>query len=129
MERKTLMDKYPVTLVRLGRDETLHGSFDALVDYFTTKVEEHPKAKLIAVFDHYAHTKAINGEVADTILGAKNVVFCFGLMLPGCEVMAVRPRSIAIVETLDGFEVSFMDAPNEVAHNTMEEWVAGIRKA
>jgi hypothetical protein len=40
--------------------------------------------------------------------------------------VAVRPRSIGVVELHDKFVVSFMDAPNPQAHDVMVGWVKGI---
>ena len=40
--------------------------------------------------------------------------------------LAVRPRSIGIAETVDGFVISFMEAPMALANDTMEVWVKGV---
>ena len=116
--------------LELSREETSYQSVDGVIDYLKERIEAHPAARFIAVFDHYAHTRALEqGEIADDIRGAKNIVFCFGIALPNPHVMAVRPRSIGVTETTDGFVVNFMEAPMPVANTAMEEWAKSLRNA
>ncbi len=55
------------------------------------------------------------------------LVFCFGIALPDPHVLAVRPRSIGVAETTEGFLVTFMEAPMPVANTAMEAWAKGLR--
>jgi len=57
------------------------------------------------------------------------VIFCFGFMLPGPQVLAVRPRAIGVADMGDRFVLSFMEAPMQPANEAMEAWVKGLRKA
>lgn len=66
------------------------------------------------------------GEIAEDILAAQHIVFCFGTHLPNAHVMAVRPRSIGVVEKADCFVISFLEAPMPLANNAMEAWVKAI---
>ena len=66
------------------------------------------------------------GKVAEGILAAKNIICCFGKVLPKPEVLAVRPRSIGVAEYKDRFVISFMEAPNPDANKAMESWVKGL---
>ncbi len=129
MQSLTLKEIYPVQAMRIGKDEARFDSCDAIVEYLSDKVREHSVAAFIGVFDHYTHTKslpdhAINPDIVDV----KIVLFCFGKELPVPEMAAIRPRGIAVVEEKDAFVLSFLDAPNPQAHETMQEWVRSVQK-
>ncbi|QQZ30574.1 MAG: hypothetical protein QJT81_10500 [Candidatus Thiothrix putei] len=127
MKQMMLQEKYPVFTMEVGKNEIAHRTVDGIVDYFLAKIAEHPVAQFIAVFDHYAHTKALpQGEIAADIIAAKNVVFCFGTHLPNPQVLAVRPRAIGIAEKADTFVISFMEAPMPLANNAMEAWAKAL---
>ena len=124
MKQSLLQEKYPVYSLELGKNETSLKNVDAIIDYLKQKVEEHPAARFIAVFDHYAHTRSVEGgEISPDIVDAKNLVFCFGMKLPSPQVLAVRPRSIGVTETKDGYVINFLEAPMPVANEAMEKWV------
>ena len=124
LEQKT----YPIYSLELGHDEANFGSVDEIASYFKQCIEAHRYACFIAEFDHYAHTRSLpEGRVDRDIRAAKNLVFCFGIALPDPHVLAVRPRSIGIAETSDGFLVTFMEAPMPVANTAMENWAMGLR--
>lgn len=129
MRQFVFQEKYPVFQLEIGKSETDMTSVDDIVDYLKAKIDANPKVNFIAVFDHYAHTKAIGGDIAPEIKDARNVVFCFGVKLPNAEVMAVRPRSIGVTEFDDKFTVNFLEPPMPVATEAMEGWVKGLRKA
>ena len=40
--------------------------------------------------------------------------------------MAVRPRSIGVVDQGDRFVISFLEAPMRLANNAMDAWVKAI---
>jgi len=128
MQQITLMDKYPLYLFTLDKNETPYTSVDAIIDYLKAKIDAHPVAIYIATFDHYAHTKSLaDGVIAQEIQAGKNIIFCFGKELPKPEVMGVRPRSIGVADTGEKFVISFLEAPNPVANSTMQEWVKSLR--
>lgn len=130
MKQSLFHEKYPIYTLEIGKEEFAYGSTDAIADYFKAQIERHPAAAFIAVFDHHAHTSALpDGEIAPAIRAAKNVVFCFGIKLPNPEVLAVRPRSIGIVELDDRFVVTFMETPMPFANTTMEQWSKGLLNA
>nr|WP_197723392.1 hypothetical protein [Thiomicrorhabdus aquaedulcis] len=91
-------------------------------------IEAHPKAVNIAIFDHYSHTKSIDGEINPDIKDAQNIILCFGMQLPSADPVAVRPRSIGVTDLGDRFVVNFMEAPNPIANDTMEAWVKSLIK-
>lgn len=66
--------------------------------------------------------------IADGIIDARNVVFCFGTTLPAPELLAARPRSIGIEETENGFTLAFMEAPMAIANEAIESWIWGVAK-
>ena len=121
------MEKYPVYTLRVEKSETDYQTIDAIFNYLKQQIEAHPIATYIGEFDHYAHTTSLEvGEVSDEIKAAKNLVCCFGKVLPKPEVLAVRPRSIGVAELEDAFVISFLEAPNPDANKAMESWVKGI---
>ncbi|HEX9803753.1 MAG TPA: hypothetical protein VGB35_10875 [Gammaproteobacteria bacterium] len=130
MKQTLLQEKYPIYSLELAKDETSLANVEAIIDYLRQKVEAHPAARFIAVFDHYGHTSALpNGEISPDIVDAKNLVFCFGIKLPSPQVLAVRPRSIGVTETKSGYVINFLEAPMPEANAMMEEWVKSIAEA
>ena len=127
MKQIHFQEKYPITEVQVNKSETSLQSMAAVVAYFHEKIEANEKVAYIGTFDHLAHTQKIGGEIEAGILGAMNVVFCFGFALPNAHVMAVRPRSIGICEYADTYVVTFMDAPMKPANDAMQAWALGLR--
>jgi hypothetical protein len=122
-----LKEKFPIFTLQVSKSETKFKSAQELVNYFKRLVDEHKITRFIGEFDHYSHTKGLeNGEIDESIIDARNIVFCFGTQLPKAEMLAVRPRSIGVAESEDGFVVSFMEAPMALANDTMEAWVKSI---
>ncbi len=122
-----LEEKVPVYLLEIEPSECLFGSVEEIADHFIAKIKAHPTACHIALFDHFAHTKKLpEGQLAENIKAALNVVFCFGLTLPEPAQLANRPRSIGICETDDRYIISFMEAPMPVANALIEEWAKSL---
>jgi hypothetical protein len=122
MQQSLLMERYPVFDLTIAKTETTYTSVDEILAALKEKIDAHPKVAYIATFDHYAHTKAIDGDIAGTIRDAKNIIFCFGVKLPNPHVLAVRPRSIGVADMQDHFHITFMEPPMEVATTAMESW-------
>ena len=128
MQQKIFMEKYPIFELTLNKDEAQLTTAQEVIAYLKQQVELHPIAKLIGEFDHLAHTQSINGEIADGILAAQHLVFCFGTKLPNAQVMAVRPRSIGVTEFADRLVITFMEPPMPVATEAMTKWVLSLKK-
>jgi hypothetical protein len=128
MKHTLLQEKYPVFVAEIDKTETDCKTVDDVVAYLKGKIAEKEKVVFIGVFDHYAHTKGIGGEIAQGIVGAVDVIFCFGFALPNPQVLAVRPRSIGIADMGEKFVISFLEAPMKPANEAMEAWVKGLRK-
>ncbi|WP_417808339.1 DUF6858 family protein [Thioclava sp.] len=126
MKQSLLMEKYPVFDMTLPKGETSCTSVDDIIAKLHAKIDAHPKVAYIATFDHYAHTKSIDGTVADGIKDAKNIVFCFGVALPNPHVLAVRPRAIGVADMGDNFHLTFLEPPMEVATKEMESWCKAL---
>ena len=127
MTEINLMEKYPVNVLEIAKNETTLKSVDEILAYLKLKIDAHPVATYIAIFNHYAHTKGLEeGNVSSDVLDAKNIICCFGKDLSDPLMLAVRPRSFGVVELSDKFVVSFMDAPNPQAHKAMVSWVKSI---
>ena len=127
MKKTIFMDKYPVFSLELNKNEVKQSSVDEIIAYFKEKIDTHKIAKFIAIFDHYEHTKNIDGEIAPEILDAKNIIFCFGSKIPNSKILAVRPRSIGVCELEDKFVIEFVEAPNEQLHEVMENWAKALK--
>jgi hypothetical protein len=128
MTNKTLKNAYPIQVAEIPKEECRFETVDAIIAYLKETIEEHPVAIYLGVFDHYAHTTSFaDHTIHDAILGATLVMFCFGKDLPSSEIPAVRPRSISVVEEKERFVVSFLDAPNPQAHETMVKWVKSLK--
>jgi len=127
MKQITVMEKYPVFTLKMGKEETSYKNIDEIFSYLKEQIEAHPIAVYIGEFDHYAHTSGLEvGEINDEIKDAKNIICCFGKVLPKPEVLAVRPRAIGVAEMADSFVISFLEAPNPDANAAMEKWVKGL---
>lgn len=129
MKQTLLLEKYPVFVLELSHSEAELDSVDNICEYFRQRIEAHRCGQFIGIFDHYAHTCALpEGKVGEDILAAKNVLFCFGIVLPSPYVLAVRPRSIGVAETRTGFVITFLEAPMPIANGAMEDWANGLRR-
>ena len=126
MRQQLLQEKYPVFVLELKKSETDLKSVDEIVDALTAEIEAAEKVALIGVFDHFAHTSGIGGEIDPKIKAAKNVVFCFGFALPNPLVLSVRPRSIGVADVGESFVLSFLEPPMEVATKAMERWCRSL---
>ena len=127
MQKSILMDKYHIHSKTMNKTDTSFTNVSQFIDYFNEKIEKDPIAKFIGIFDHYEHTQSLaEGEIADDIKDAQNIVFCFGQKIPNPLILSVRPRSIAIVETNDNFTISFMEAPILPMNEKMVKWVEDI---
>lgn len=127
MKQKILMEKYPIFELEVDFNETTLKNVDEVIEHIKVQIDNHPIARYIAVFDHYGHTKKLEGgAMSDEIKDAKNIICCFGKELPKPEILALRPRSIGVAQMNDKFIVSFLEAPNPMANSAMESWAKSI---
>ena len=130
MKKEIFNKEYPIYSHVFTNEESPLQTVDAYLAYFEKKISAHPIATYIATFNHYEHTMSLSeGKVAANIKDAKNIVFCFGKDLSKPEVLALRPRSIGVTQTDDGFHIAFMQAPNEMATKSMITWIEGLIKS
>ena len=127
MKQKIFKDKYHIFEIEYNKDELKYKNVDEIINALKVRIDTHPVISFIAIFDQYNHTSSVNGEISSNIKAAKNIVFCFGKELPTPEVLAVRPRSIGVCETEDKYILNFLEAPNDLANKTMEEFVKSIK--
>lgn len=127
MKQTLLQEKYPIFVAEIAKAETTFQTMEALIDYYKGKIAENPKVHFIGVFDHYAHTAKIGGEIVAGLSAAVDIIFCFGFALPSPQMLAVRPRSIGIADMGDKFVISFMEAPMQPANQAMEAWTLALR--
>lgn len=128
MKHSIFKDKYPIFTLDIPKSDSKFDSVPAILTFLKAQVDAHAKAAFIATFDHYTHTKSIDGEINPAILDVQNIILCFGMQIPGAEPVAVRPRSIGVTEFADKFVVNFMEAPNPVANDAMTIWVKQLVK-
>ena len=128
MKKTIFMDKYPVFTLELEKSEVKQTKVKEIIEYFQNKIETHPIAKFIAVFDHYTHTKSLDGDINPEILDAQNIIFCFGPAIPNTKILAARPRSIGVAELKDKFIVEFIEAPKEQITDIMENWAKDLKQ-
>ncbi|MBK1621187.1 hypothetical protein U5801_01425 [Lamprobacter modestohalophilus] len=127
MKQTLLQEKYPIYTLEVSKDETRFADSGSIIAYLKECIDAHDIASYIGEFDHMAHTQSLaNGEIAEGIESAKHILFCFGTKLPDPHVMAVRPRSIGVVDQGDRFTVTFLEAPMPPANEAMERWVKAI---
>ena len=127
MKKTIFMDKYPVYSLELLKTELEVKNVPEIMEYFKTKIEAHPIAKFIAIFDHYTHTKSLDGPMIDGLQDAQNIIFCFGQAIPDTKILAARPRSIGVCEFEDRFVIDFLEAPKEQLHDLMESWAKALK--
>lgn len=124
------MERYHIQEIDIKKSETSFTNVDEIIAFLKSKIDEHKVATYIAIFDHYAHTSSLeDGSITPEILNAKNIVFCFGKELPKAQVLAIRPRSIGVVERSEDFVLSFLVAPNPMANGLMIEWCKSVANA
>lgn len=124
-----LQERFPIFVLEVDKSETEYQSTQQVLDHFKRLIDDHKVTRFIGEFDHYSHTLGLaGGEIEESIVDARNIVFCFGTKLPRAEMLALRPRSIGIAETRDKFVISFMQAPMALANETMQAWVKGLAR-
>lgn len=126
MKQSILMGKYPTFDLEIPKSETSHTCADDILTALKVNIDAHPKVAFIGIFDHLSHTKSIDGDIADAIIDAKNIIFCFGMKLPNPRVMAVRPRSIGVTDMGSHFHIAFMEPPMSLATSAMENWCKAL---
>ncbi|HWQ25992.1 MAG TPA: hypothetical protein VN367_04330 [Chlorobaculum sp.] len=128
MNQTLLQEKYPIYILELDKEETNCRDVDEIIAYYTKKVDEHPVATLIGVYNHYGHTSELpEGKISEEIKDAKNIIFCFGKELMNPVSLAIRPKSIGVAELGDRFIISFLEAPNPMANEAMEGWTLALK--
>lgn len=126
MEQRQFQDKYPIRETRIEKTQTTAATAVAVIDRLKQNIDSDERTAFIGLFDHMSHTKSLQGEIADGIIDARHIVFCFGIKLPNAQVMAVRPRSIGVTEFEDHFVINFLEPPMPMATEAMESWVEAL---
>jgi len=126
MKKTLFLDQYPIHSLTLMKEDARYKTMAHIIDYFKEKINAHPVAQFIAIFDHYSHTKSLNGDIMEGLKDVQNIIFCFGSAIPSTKIVAVRPRSIGICEFEDRFVIEFMEAPKEEIHTIMQQWTKAL---
>jgi hypothetical protein len=128
VKQKVFKEKYHIFEIEYEKNELVYKNTNEIISALKNKIDENEIIAYIATFDQYNHTLNIKGEINPKIKDAKNIVFCFGREIPTPEVLAVRPRSIGVVELENSFVVNFLEAPNEQANIAMENIIKSLKK-
>jgi len=129
MTRSILLDTHPMYAISILKSEMTLNTIPEIIDYFKAKIEENPEAVFITVFDHYAHTQELNGEIMEGLINAQNLIFCFGHTIKNIDILAFRPKSIAIAETEESFTFEFLETPRREVNAWMTSWIKGLVKS
>ena len=128
MKQAVAQLELPVFSLELKTSECRFDSAEEIAEYLKEQVESHKAARYIATFDHMEHTRHLpEGQVAEGIDAAINLVFCFGFTLQDPSQLATRPRSIGICHSEEGFTISFIEAPMPLVNALMEEWALSLK--
>jgi hypothetical protein len=128
MKRTILLDTHPMYSCEILKKETTKQNTNDIIEHFKRKIEENPEAGFITVFDHYQHTQSLGGEILENIIDAKNLIFCFGHTIKNMEILAFRPKSIAICETEESFVLEFLETPRPEVNAWMQSWIEEIKE-
>ncbi len=130
MLHELMLDKYPIFTLNIAKTESRFQNVDEIVAYLLEQIDAHPIATFIAIFDHYGHTCTLpSGEINSDIHAGKNIIFCFGEKLPNPKMLALRPRSIGVVDYQESFVISFLEAPMAPMNDVIQQWVKAIKNA
>ena len=130
MRAQVQQQSHPHYSMELTREECRFDSIDEIVSYLRQCIDADPVAVHIDTFDHLAHTRnLVNGHADESILAARSIIFCFGITLPDPLAMALRPRSIGVVEQPKGFIITFLETPMPIANVAMERWAMALQRA
>ena len=128
MKRTILLDTHPMYSWEILKNRTNKQNIDSIVEHFKDKIKQNPEAVFITVFDHYQHTQSLDGEILENILDAKNLIFCFGHTIKDIEILAFRPKSIAICETKDSFILEFLETPRPEVNAWIQSWIKELKE-
>ncbi|MGD8907820.1 MAG: hypothetical protein PVF13_01405 [Chromatiales bacterium] len=129
MKQAVAQTTLPIFTLQLESSECRFDSADEIADYLKEKIESHKAACYIATFNHLQHTRSLpEGQVAEGIDAALNVVFCCGFTLQDPSQLAMRPRSIGVCHHEAGFTISFIEAPMPLVNALMEEWAMSLKR-
>ena len=127
MKQSLQQQEYSIFSLEVEKSEACFQNVDEIINYLKDQIDQHDTARFIAFYNHFEHTCSLpQGQVGEEILNAKHIIFCFGITLPEPQMMAVRPRSIGVVELKNSFFITFMEPPMPVANVAMEQWAKGI---
>ena len=128
MTQITIQQQCPVNVEEIAFNETSYQNVDEIINMLKAKIDADPNITYITTFDHHDYTVSLpHGKIAPGITAAKNLLFCFGPMIPNPYMMALKPRSMGITQTSEGFIIAFAEAPLPIANTTMTEWAQGIK--
>ncbi len=117
----------PVYSLKLDMATCRFKTAEEIVAYFEQEISHHKAAHYIATFNHMKHTRELpEGQIAEGITAAYNLVFCFGFTLQDPEQLAMRPRSIGVCQMGEQIVISFIEAPMPVANALMEQWTQSL---
>ena len=129
MQQEILNQDYPIYTITIDKKTTTYQNIPKILTALQKKIEAHPVATYIGIFNHYEHTSSLGeaGEIANEIIDAQNLLCCFGKSLMDPKMLAARPRSIGVAELKNSFIISFLKAPNPTANEAMQKWIKALQ--
>ncbi len=129
MKKQQLQDVYPILSIEIKKEDCIKKTVKDILNTLKEKIDIHPVAQFITIFDYFSHTKKIDDSIIlPTMTDAQIIIFCFGKKLENPLQLAVRPRSIGVVGDDEKFVISFLVSSNSVFNDTMERWVKNLIK-
>ncbi len=126
MEKKIINEEFPIYYKEIAKRDTSYKHIGEIIAALQTRLADNPSAQVIAVFNLYDHVRMRDGQVADEILGAQNLLFCVANAIPNSDLVALRPRSIGLTEFADRFVLNFMEAPAHPVTETMRTLIEAV---
>jgi hypothetical protein len=125
LQRTLVAGIYPVQSIEL-RKPCAFADADAVVEVLLRQLEDHPSARLIAVFDHLEHAWEFGSDIPSDVRAVRNVVFCVDNQLPIPDCVPLRPRAIGVTELTDRFVVNSMELPDPEFNATVAAWLNAL---
>jgi len=127
MTRSILLDTHPMYAIKFLKNEMKFSDITQIVNHFKEKIKENPEGVFITLFDHYSHTKSLNGTILEGVVDARNLLFCFGHTIKNIEILAFRPKSIVICELKDSFVFEFLETPRPEVNAWIQSWIKDLK--
>jgi hypothetical protein len=127
MLKQVLFDQYPILTKSILKSDTNAQMSQHIVDQLHSCIDDHAYARFVGEFDHYSHTFGLNEHIiADDVVDARCVMFCFGKTLNGMHHVVLCPHTVGVFETTRHIDVVFLMTPSEEYNEIISGWIDGL---